>query len=120
FAWVHYLEPHHPYEPHPGLSRAGESAIDLYDGEVRFVDREVARLCEYLRKTRPRALIILAADHGEEFGEHGSSYHGTTLYDEQVRVPLAFATLDGTGVAARTLDGPVGLVDVAPTVLALL
>ena len=53
---------------------------------------EVARLVDYLRRARPDALVVLAADHGEEFGEHGGRYHGTTLYDEQVRVPLVFAT----------------------------
>jgi arylsulfatase A-like enzyme len=119
FVWVHYLEPHEPYDPHPGLSTPAAPAVDRYDGEVRFVDGEVARLCTYLKAHRPNAIVILAADHGEEFGEHGGHYHGTTLYDEQVRVPLAFTTLD-RALPAREVRGPVGLVDVAPTVLALL
>jgi arylsulfatase A-like enzyme len=118
FVWVHYLEPHEPYELHPGVP-PDASAEARYDGEVRFVDAEAARLVEYVRRTRPRALVVVAADHGEEFGEHGGRYHGTTLYEEQVRVPLSFTALDGA-LAPRHVGGPVGLVDVAPTLLSLL
>ena len=74
----------------------------------------------YLRKTRPRALVIVAADHGEEFGEHGGRYHGTTLYEEQMHVPLVFVTLDGAGLPPHHVAAPVGLVDVAPTILSLI
>jgi arylsulfatase A-like enzyme len=120
FVWVHYFEPHEPYEPHPGHFDWAQESIDRYDGEIHYVDGEVGRLLAYLKKTRPHALVILAADHGEEFGEHGGRYHGTTLYDEQLHVPLAFATLDGGGLGAHRVDAPVGLVDVAPTILALI
>jgi len=119
FVWVHYLEPHEPYEPHPGVTR-GDSTQARYDGEIRFVDGEVARLVEWIRAHRPRALVIVAADHGEEFGEHGGHYHGTTLYEEQLHVPLTFTLLGGDAVDPARVDAPVGLVDVAPTVLALL
>jgi arylsulfatase A-like enzyme len=120
FVWVHYFEPHEPYELHPGHFDGATEAIDRYDGEVHYVDGEVARLVDYLKKTRPHALVIVAADHGEEFGEHGGRYHGTTLYEEQVRVPLAFATLDGVGLVPHHVGAPVGLIDVAPTILALI
>ena len=120
FVWVHYFEPHEPYERHPGHFDGARDAAGLYDGEVHFVDGEVARLLAYLKKTRPHALVILAADHGEEFGEHGGRYHGTTLYEEQTHVPLAFATLDGSGLSAHHVATPVGLIDVAPTILSLI
>ena len=125
FVWVHYLEPHEPYLEHPGFttgSSTGLSTIDRYEGEVRFVDAEVARLMAYLQQHRPHALVVLAADHGEEFGEHGGHYHGTTLYEEQVRVPLVFVTpTDGDDLLPhRHVGGPVGLVDVAPTLLSLI
>jgi arylsulfatase A-like enzyme len=118
FVWVHYFDPHEPYEPHPGPFAGAKTAIDRYDGEVRFADTEIARLVAYVKKTRPHALLVIAADHGEEFGEHGGHYHGTTLYEEQVRVPLVFTTLDGA-LAPALVHAPVGLVDVAPTLLAL-
>ncbi len=120
FVWAHYFEPHEPYERHPGHFDDARDAMGLYDGEIHFVDGEIARLLAYLKKTRPHALVILAADHGEEFGEHGGRYHGTTLYEEQVHVPLAFITLDGTGLPAHHVGAPVGLIDVAPTILALI
>ena len=41
-----------------------------------------------VRKRQPNTVIVLAADYGEEFDEHGGCYHGSTLYDEQLRVPL--------------------------------
>ena len=48
-------------------------------------------------RARPGAVVIVTADHGEEFGEHGGRYHGTTVYEEQVRVPLVVV---GPGVRA--------------------
>ncbi|HEX4458541.1 MAG TPA: sulfatase-like hydrolase/transferase, partial [Polyangia bacterium] len=119
FVWVHYFEPHEPYDLHPGPFAQAHEAVDRYDGEVRFVDDELARLVAYLKQTRPQALVIVAADHGEEFGEHGGRYHGTTLYEEQTRVPLIFAMVNGVGLVPHVVTAPVGLVDVAPTILAL-
>lgn len=86
--WLHLFDPHEPYE-----LAAGESAalpMERYDLEVRRVDSAVARLLRSL--PNPRPLVIFTADHGEEFGEHGGNYHGTTLYDEQVRIPLFVAS----------------------------
>jgi HEAT repeat protein len=59
---------------------------------------------------------VFSADHGEEFHEHGGVYHGSSLYDEQVRVPLI---VNVPGVAARRVATPVESVDIAPTVLGL-
>ncbi len=121
FVWVHYLEPHEPYDVHPGGPGPRATDRERYDGEVRFVDQEIGRLLGYLRVHRPRALVILAADHGEEFGEHGGRYHGTTLYEEQVHVPLFLADLaQPSRLSPRQVAEPVGLIDVAPTILGLL
>ena len=76
--------------------------------------RPSAGCWRYLDKHRPGTIVILTADHGEEFDEHGGRYHGTTLYDEQIRVPLIIAV---PGVPAHVVQGPVELVDLAPTVL---
>ena len=57
----------------------------------------------YLHRVRPRAIVILAADHGEEFDEHGGRYHGSTLYDEQLHIPLIIAI---PGVAPRVVAEP--------------
>ena len=130
FVWVHYLEPHEPYDAHPGGPAASDPDRERYDGEVRYVDREIERLVGHVQRTRPGALVIVAADHGEEFGEHGGRYHGTSLYEEQAHVPLFMTELPPVAakepagapplLAPRRLGQPVGLIDVAPTLLGLL
>lgn len=121
FVWAHYLEPHEPYDVHPGGPGPTASDRERYDGEVRAVDDEIRRLYEEVQRRRPGALFIVAADHGEEFGEHGGRYHGTSLYDEQARVPLVFFDAASRPVLRpQRLYRPVGLVDVAPTLLGLL
>lgn len=112
--WVHYFDVHEPYRD----TRFGTSDVDRYDGEIRKVDGEVHRLLEHARSRLERDLIVVvAADHGEEFRDHGGVYHGSTLYDEQIRVPLL---VHAPGLAARRVVAPVELVDVAPTVLGML
>lgn len=90
----------------------------LYDGEVAYTDDEVGRLLDGLaaRGLDARTVVVITSDHGEEFGDHGSWEHGHTHYDELLHVPLA---IRAPGLAARVVDEPVGLVDVAPTVCAL-
>ena len=90
FLWVHFFEPHEPYVVHPDhLFTGGRSADeDAYDGEIATADDGIGRIVRLLRARRPGAVVIVTADHGEEFGDHGGRYHGTTVYEEQVRVPL--------------------------------
>jgi len=115
FLWVHLFEPHEPYETHPG-HELGARDIDRYDSEIAEADAAVGDLVRAVRKRRPKTLVMIAADHGEEFGEHGGRYHGTTVYEEQVRVPLI---VNAPGlVAPRRIAPPVSLVDVLPTTLA--
>ena len=119
FLWVHYFGPHEPYVDHPGPGAPppfGATAMDRYDGEIRWVDGEVGRLVDGIRKQRPRSIIVVTADHGEEFGEHGGAYHGTSLHDEQLRVPFIVSLPDGT--SAR-VGGMVSTIDIMPTLLSL-
>jgi arylsulfatase A-like enzyme/HEAT repeat protein len=116
FVWIHFFEPHEPYETHEGFA-FGASDIDRYDSEIAYTDAAVGRLIKAVRKRRPNTVVVLAADHGEEFDEHGGRYHGSTLYDEQLRVPLIISI---PGIAPHTIDGPVELLDIAPTLLNLL
>ncbi len=113
--WVHLFEPHEPYIAHPGHD-FGERSIDRYDSEIAATDAALRQLVKAVRVARPRCVVIVSADHGEEFGDHGGRYHGTTVYDEQVRVPLL---VHAPGLLpSRRVSAPVGLVDVFPTVLA--
>ena len=116
FVWVHFFEPHEPYD-RQSTARFGDSDLDRYDGEIAHADKAVGQLLDFLERRRPGAIIILAADHGEEFDEHGGRYHGSTLFDEQVRIPLIIAV---PGVEPRVLPGPVELCESPPTILGLL
>ncbi|MDP9035362.1 MAG: sulfatase-like hydrolase/transferase, partial [Myxococcota bacterium] len=120
FLWVHFFEPHEPYVAHPDHVFAGSGSpdIDAYDGEVAAADEGVGRVLRLIRARRPGAIVIATADHGEEFGEHGGRYHGTTVYEEQVRVPLVIV---GPNVRKDTrVAAVVQTIDVLPTALSAL
>jgi arylsulfatase A-like enzyme len=91
-----------------------------YDGEIRFVDDSLDRLFSALeeRGRLDSSLIIITADHGDEFLEHGRLGHGDLLYDGLIRVPLIFRLPGGTAGTTR-VPAPVSLVDVMPTILGL-
>ncbi|HEX3903650.1 MAG TPA: sulfatase-like hydrolase/transferase [Polyangia bacterium] len=116
FVWVHFFEPHEPYVTHPGFE-FGAGDLDRYDSEIAYTDAAVGRLVKEVRSRRPGTIVILAADHGEEFDEHGGRYHGSSLYEEQLRIPLIVSI---PGVAPHVVGGQVQLLDVTPTVLNLL
>ena len=110
FVWVHFFEPHEPYVAHPEHP-FGAGDVDRYDSEIAYADAAVGRLVAAVRARRPGTIVIIAADHGEEFDEHGGRYHGSTLYEEQLRVPLIVSI---PGVPPHVVDGQVQLIDVAP------
>ena len=117
FLWVHYYDPHAPYEPPPDLAAAFPGSP--YDGEVAFADRELGRLLAALgtRGALASTVVVAMADHGEGLGEHGEGTHGLFLYDSTLRVPLIVA---GPGVAAGRVATTVARgVDVLPTLLDL-
>ncbi len=116
FLWLHLFEPHEPYERHPGFD-FGSRDVDRYDSEIAYADSVVGNVVKIIERKRPGAIIILAADHGEEFGEHGGRYHGTTLFEEQVRVPLIVVV---PGLAPHLVAGTTQLIDISATVLGLL
>lgn len=116
-AWLHLLEPHAPYETWPEHD-FGRSVIDAYDSEIAKCDAEIGRTLAKLRSMGEAAntVVVVFADHGEEFDERGGRYHNTSLYEEQVRVPLLVAV---PGLEGRRLDAPVSLADLVPTLLQL-
>ncbi len=118
FLWLHYLDPHVPYnppakylpdlEPPPSIGtkfgattsiRSGKFIPTiferkwiqlLYEKEVRYVDDNIGRFITALKQFNiyDESLIVVLSDHGEEFWEHGGFEHGHTLYNEVIRVPL--------------------------------
>jgi arylsulfatase A-like enzyme len=119
FLWVHFFEPHEPYVAHPDHVFAGGPADgDAYDSEIATADEGIGRIVALLEARRPGAVVVVTADHGEEFGDHGGRYHGTTVYEEQVRVPLVIA---GPGVRAGSrVEAAVQTIDLLPTTLSAL
>jgi arylsulfatase A-like enzyme/Flp pilus assembly protein TadD len=119
FVWLHLYDPHSDYNPpEPFHSRY---AGHLYDGEVAYVDSQLARLFDYFRQAGlyDRTLVILLSDHGESLGEHGEDEHGFFVYNSTLHVPLIFKPPRGEA-PPRVVRRPVGTVDVAPTLLDLL
>ena len=107
-----------------GKVRIGERGrrhlSQLYDAEIRQLDAQLGRVLRHLDETgmADSTLVILTADHGEEFFEHGSVLHGRSYFEEVIRVPLL---LRGPGVpAGLRSDNLASLVDVLPTALGLL
>jgi choline-sulfatase len=113
FLWVHYYDPHAPYEPPADLAeRYRESP---YDGEIAFVDRQLARLLHALEagNEASRTLVLVTADHGESLGEHGEGTHGVFVYDATIRVPWVMV---GPHIPAGRVSGTVARsIDILPT-----
>jgi len=129
FLWVHLFDPHDPYDPPPGdrakissepLTDALQRAIADYDAEIHFADREMGAILDALAAAGrlDQVLTIVVGDHGEGLMQHGHMYHGLTLYEEQVRVPLVFHWPRGLP-KPLVIEAPVEIVDLAPTVLEL-
>jgi arylsulfatase A-like enzyme len=144
FLWVHFMEPHSPYVPPPlvhGMFPVAGSpkpiAADIaipgwlvpgqprdlriyetaYDEEIATVDLDVDMLLRGLRGLRDpsRMVVLVTADHGEQFLDHGGWEHGSTLYDELIRVPLV---VKAPGFRPRVVGTQVQLIDLYPTILA--
>lgn len=142
--FVHLMEPHDPYFEHPSIAEPGSKddyngvafgraeverpAPDqadylrrIYKDEVSFMDRELGPFIEALKASGvyDSTLIVFTADHGEEFNEHGGFWHGTTLFDEQLHVPL-IVKLPGQALAGTRVPWQVRTMDVPPTLTGVL
>lgn len=116
FLWIHYFEPHDPYEPQPGVPDFGADPVDLYDGEIRFVDQHIGRLTDWLASDGASdTLIVVTSDHGEWLGERGRQGHDDGVWRPLVEVPLLFVVPGGR---ARRSQTPVSSIDLAPTIAA--
>lgn len=112
FFYIHVDDPHNPYT----LGKGGKTRFEKYASEVAVVDEQLGTMLDTLEKTglAERTMLILTADHGEAFGEHGQYYHATSVYEELLRIPLVFHF---PGAKAASVHEPVSLVDLGPTIL---
>ncbi len=151
FAYLHFIDPHHPYAPPitqqrefaregvdvrlndgfaentrqfmlgrsakvPDEARTGD-LVDLYDGEIAFVDQQIARVCGAIEDAGiwERTIVVVTADHGEEFRDHGGFNHAWTLYNELLHIPLVIR--DPRRPGAQRRSEVVGLDQLPATVL---
>ncbi len=138
FLFMHTYQVHVPYEPPPAFDifktweKDGvEKPIDpttpaavrdrhLYAGEVRYTDSVLDRLFARLDALGllDETIVVVTSDHGDEFGEHGLIGHAKTVFDEVLHVPLVFLA-PRLVPAGKSIDVPVSLIDLAPTLLDL-
>ncbi|MEZ4375005.1 MAG: sulfatase-like hydrolase/transferase [Polyangiaceae bacterium] len=118
FMWVHYVDPHAEYVKHDDFD-FGKTSRDLYDGEVAFVDQQVGRLLDFIKGSDldKNTVILITADHGEAFGEHGLIRHGFEIWEELVRVPLIVHV---PGADAVRIKQPRSGIDIVPTIMQVL
>ncbi len=119
FAWLHFYDPHIPYQVHPEVDpRFAASERLRYEGEVAYMDLHLGRVLRGLEEKGllERTLIVVAGDHGEAFGEHGEFGHGIFCYEESLRVPLILRH-PARLARGREVESRVNLVDVMPTIL---
>jgi arylsulfatase A-like enzyme len=129
FTLIHYMDPHDPYfeipyngvavarvdTPNPDPSQRDRMA-SLYASNVEYLDRFIGNLIEALKQANryDDTVIALVSDHGEEFYEHKGWWHGTTLYDEESRIPFV-VKLSKNQKAGTRVKSWAQLLDVAPT-----
>ena len=142
FVWMHYMDPHYPYVPpkqylldfssrHEAFSfnlsvdyeRPSRDEVEvlrrLYSGEVKYVDACIGEFLQYLEDSGllEFSLILLMADHGHAFMEHGRFGHAyDILYNEVLHVPLILYGVE----PSKTVNVPVQLLDVPPTITDML
>jgi arylsulfatase A-like enzyme len=124
--WTHLFEPHSKYMDHAEFPahESGFAALEeKYDGEVSFDDKHIGMMLAALDEAglTDKTIVVVMADHGESFGEHKFGgermyFHGETIYDEVLHVPLVIRV---PGIAPRVIDDPVMLLDLGPTLLDL-
>lgn len=132
YLYLHYMDTHDPFMQHdkPGVGYARsvlkenvDPALEApmreaYDSEVEYLDRHLGVLFQGLKERGlyDNALIVFTADHGEEFFDHEGWWHGYTLYEEMIHVPLAIK-LPGNQHAGLRQEGIARHVDLGPTML---
>ncbi len=97
-----------------------EHIIALYDGEIAYTDHYLGLIIQRLKElgVYDRTLIVVTADHGDEFFEHGNKGHRISLFDEVIKVPLILK-LPGQPVRAKKIEAQARLTDIAPTILSI-
>jgi len=123
FAFLNLMDAHQPQKtplPYRTMFNGGKTRRDMYDGALRYLDDQVSDLLAELerRGILRNTIVIVTADHGEQFGEHDLNFHGNSLYRQLLHVPL-MVIADDSGNAGRRISKQVSLRDLRATVLDL-
>ena len=116
FLWGHYYDPHDPYFEVPEFPAKGQSDRDRYEAIVRALDDQLGRLIDGIkaRGLLDETVIVITSDHGDEFGDHGHRFHGHSLYEEMVHVPLLISS---PNLISGEVKAPISHIDLAPTLI---
>lgn len=120
FLYLHFWDAHMPHIRPQGLrSYLLDTVEDTYNAEIKFLDMEIGRLIDYLKKTNQleETLIVLTSDHGENLYEHDIPLNHQNLYEDVVKIPLIFSH---KSLSSRMINALVQHVDILPTLLDLL
>lgn len=128
FLFLNFMEAHLPYYPptryaealrpvrllDPLRPRSVEELLVQYERSLRYVDDELARVLERLERdgALDDTVVVVTSDHGEAFGEHDFWFHGRTLYEEMIRVPLYVKPAGPRPPGRERVDAPVTGADV--------
>ena len=112
FGWIFFVSPHADYFAHYDDMPRGTD-LERYRQELRFMDSQLGRVVDALREAGllDRTIIAFAGDHGEEFKEHGGTYHKTTVYSESTWVPLVVRV---PGLGGGRVDAPTSVTYLFP------
>ena len=118
FYFLHYYDPHHPYEPPKKFKK--QYPDNPYAAEIAFTDYCIGQVTDKLKELGlyDSTLIVIAGDHGEMLYEHNEKTHSYFIYQGAVKVPLIFK-LPGTQKPKR-IKKLAGLIDIVPTICSLL
>lgn len=113
FVFAHYMEAHAPYVKWPGFA-FGDESIDRYDSGIAFVDDQFGKVLDFLDQQglSDNTIVVVLSDHGEALGEHGNTTHNSSVYQEEIHVPLAIRI---PGLPGGTVNELTSLIDVFPT-----
>jgi arylsulfatase A-like enzyme len=113
------MDPHDQYVKHAETPDFGKHNRDRYDSEVHYTDQHIGRLLEFAKKQPwwSSTAVIISADHGEAFGEHGMYKHAFEVWDVLTRVPLVIMA---PGITPRVIDERRSHIDLAATFAELL
>ena len=117
FVFIHLFDLHTPYVIPEAVAR--RKGISRYDEQLEYEDELIGRLKKALVQNGwwDKSLSILVSDHGEGLGDHAESSHGYFIYQSTLHVPVIFHWPADVAGRPAVVQGPAGLIDIAPTVL---